>query len=213
MDPQQRLLLECTFEALENAGVPKHEIVGKDVGVFIGGSFAEYESHLFRDSDTIPMHQATGEIPSFGFGVREGQDKQLTRRYQVTPMPCSPTEFPTSSTSEAPASPRTRLARQAWWRYIWLARVYDWASPAWRLSVAAISTCCPSSGCPSLPPGKRPGGLRLALPVCGGSHQTGCSPSPASHTPSIAAGPGSAAARAVGCWCSSRLTRPCRTTM
>ncbi|UQC84889.1 beta-ketoacyl synthase domain-containing protein [Colletotrichum lupini] len=60
MDPQQRLLLECTFEALENAGIPKHTIVGKDVGVFVGGSFAEYESHLFRDSDTIPMHQATG---------------------------------------------------------------------------------------------------------------------------------------------------------
>ncbi|KAK5651402.1 hypothetical protein OQA88_12490 [Cercophora sp. LCS_1] len=60
MDPQQRLLLECTFEALESAGIPKHTIVGKDVGVFIGGSFPEYESHLFRDSDTIPMHQATG---------------------------------------------------------------------------------------------------------------------------------------------------------
>ncbi|PNH37867.1 hypothetical protein VD0004_g8940 [Verticillium dahliae] len=60
MDPQQRLLLECTFEALENAGIPKHSIVGEDVGVFIGGNFAEYESHLFRDSDTIPMHQATG---------------------------------------------------------------------------------------------------------------------------------------------------------
>ncbi|KAL2265959.1 hypothetical protein VTJ83DRAFT_5311 [Remersonia thermophila] len=60
MDPQQRLLLECTFEALENAGIPKHSIVGKNVGVFVGGSFAEYESHLFRDSDTIPMHQATG---------------------------------------------------------------------------------------------------------------------------------------------------------
>ncbi len=62
MDPQQRLLLECTFEALENAGIPKQNIVGKDVGVFVGGSFPEYESHLFRDSDTIPMHQATGEI-------------------------------------------------------------------------------------------------------------------------------------------------------
>ncbi|KAI1181174.1 ketoacyl-synt-domain-containing protein [Nemania sp. FL0916] len=60
MDPQQRLLLECTFEALENAGIPKHRIVGKDVGVFVGGSFPEYESHLFRDPDTIPMHQATG---------------------------------------------------------------------------------------------------------------------------------------------------------
>ncbi|KAI0967566.1 ketoacyl-synt-domain-containing protein [Xylaria arbuscula] len=60
MDPQQRLLLECTFEALENAGIPKHHIIGKDVGVFVGGSFPEYESHLFRDPDTIPMHQATG---------------------------------------------------------------------------------------------------------------------------------------------------------
>ncbi|KAK4162823.1 polyketide synthase [Cladorrhinum sp. PSN259] len=59
MDPQQRLLLETTFEALENAGVPKHTMVGKNVGVFVGGSFPEYESHLFRDSDTIPMHQAT----------------------------------------------------------------------------------------------------------------------------------------------------------
>jgi hypothetical protein len=64
MDPQQRLLLECTFEALESAGMPKHEIVGRDVGVFVGGSFPEYESHLFRDSDTIPMHQATGEFIS-----------------------------------------------------------------------------------------------------------------------------------------------------
>ncbi|KAI0397011.1 ketoacyl-synt-domain-containing protein [Xylariaceae sp. FL0594] len=60
MDPQQRLLLECTFEALENAGIPKQDIVGKDVGVFVGGSFPEYESHLFRDPDIIPMHQATG---------------------------------------------------------------------------------------------------------------------------------------------------------
>lgn len=63
MDPQQRLLLECTFEALESAGIPKHSIVGKNVGVFVGGSFPEYESHLFRDSDAIPMHQATGTHP------------------------------------------------------------------------------------------------------------------------------------------------------
>ncbi|EEY14055.1 fatty acid synthase S-acetyltransferase [Verticillium alfalfae VaMs.102] len=70
MDPQQRLLLECTFEALENAGIPKHSIVGEDVGVFIGGNFAEYESHLFRDSDTIPMHQATDSGRSIAFDNR-----------------------------------------------------------------------------------------------------------------------------------------------
>jgi acyl transferase domain-containing protein len=61
MDPQQRLLLECTFEALDSAGIPKHEIVGKEVGVFIGGSFAEYESQLFSDTDSIPMYQGTGK--------------------------------------------------------------------------------------------------------------------------------------------------------
>lgn len=60
LDPQQRLLLECTFEALESAGIPKHEVLGKDVGVFVGGTFSEYEADLFRDSETIPMHQGTG---------------------------------------------------------------------------------------------------------------------------------------------------------
>jgi len=61
LDPQQRLLLECTFEALESAGIPKHSIVGKDVGCFVGGTFSDYEADLFRDPETIPMHQATGE--------------------------------------------------------------------------------------------------------------------------------------------------------
>jgi hypothetical protein len=60
LDPQQRLLLECAFEAIENAGVQKHATVGKDVGVFIGAGSPEYEIDLFRDSDTMPMFQATG---------------------------------------------------------------------------------------------------------------------------------------------------------
>ena len=60
LDPQQRLLLECAFEAIENAGIQKHATVGKDVGVFIGAGSPEYEYDLFRDSDTMPMFQATG---------------------------------------------------------------------------------------------------------------------------------------------------------
>ncbi|KAF2119203.1 putative polyketide synthase [Lophiotrema nucula] len=60
MDPQQRLLLECAFEALDNAGVPKHATVGKDIGVFMGAGSPEYEFDLFRDTDTMPMFQATG---------------------------------------------------------------------------------------------------------------------------------------------------------
>jgi hypothetical protein len=61
LDPQQRILLECTFEALENGGIPKHSIVGQDVGVFIGGSFSDYDLNNFRDTDTVPMYQATGK--------------------------------------------------------------------------------------------------------------------------------------------------------
>lgn len=61
VDPQQRLLLECTFEALESAGIPKHTVVGDKVGVFIGGSLSEYETHLSRDADSMPMYQSTGQ--------------------------------------------------------------------------------------------------------------------------------------------------------
>ena len=60
LDPQQRLLLECTYEALENGGIPKQSLVGQNVGVFVGGSFADYELNNCRDPDTAPMYQATG---------------------------------------------------------------------------------------------------------------------------------------------------------
>ncbi|CZS97698.1 related to polyketide synthase [Rhynchosporium agropyri] len=60
MDPQQRLLLECTYEALENAGIPKRDLAGENVGVFVGGSFADYELRNCRDTDTAPVFQATG---------------------------------------------------------------------------------------------------------------------------------------------------------
>ncbi|TAQ85426.1 hypothetical protein B7494_g6244 [Chlorociboria aeruginascens] len=64
MDPQQRLLLETTFEAMENAGLPKHSLAGKDVGVFVGSTFADYEVNNVRDLETAPMYQATGCAPS-----------------------------------------------------------------------------------------------------------------------------------------------------
>src|SRR3569833_998048 len=100
LDPQQRLLLECTFEALENAGIPKHTIVGKDVGVFVGGSFPEYESHLFRDSDTIAMHQATckpGPLsPCFYAPVALLPTNGVESK--AAHLPCSPTGYHISST-------------------------------------------------------------------------------------------------------------------
>ncbi|EED24614.1 polyketide synthase, putative [Talaromyces stipitatus ATCC 10500] len=64
MDPQQRLLLECSYEAIESAGIPKESLAGRNVGVFVGGNFADYELHNVRDVETIPMYQATGCAPS-----------------------------------------------------------------------------------------------------------------------------------------------------
>jgi acyl transferase domain-containing protein len=64
MDPQQRLLLECSYEAIESAGLPKETLSGRNVGVFVGGNFADYELHNVRDVETIPMYQATGCAPS-----------------------------------------------------------------------------------------------------------------------------------------------------
>jgi acyl transferase domain-containing protein/NADPH:quinone reductase-like Zn-dependent oxidoreductase len=64
MDPQHRIILECTYEAFENAGVPKHKIIGKDIGVYAGGSFTDYELNNMRDLDTQPAYQSTGNAPS-----------------------------------------------------------------------------------------------------------------------------------------------------
>ena len=63
--PAQRLLLECTYEALENAGIPKEEFAGKKVGVFIGSNYSEHRMGHFRDLDHIPTFEATGNQGAF----------------------------------------------------------------------------------------------------------------------------------------------------
>ncbi|KAL1636209.1 Type I Iterative PKS [Diplodia intermedia] len=60
LDPQQRILLECTYEALENSGLPKESIVGKNTGVFVGGATSDYRLGNLRDADQIPMFDITG---------------------------------------------------------------------------------------------------------------------------------------------------------
>ena len=64
IDPQQRVLLECAYEALENGGIAKEAVIGDNVGVFIGSSFVDYEVNNLRDTETIPMYQATGNSAS-----------------------------------------------------------------------------------------------------------------------------------------------------
>ena len=63
-DPQQRQLLECTYEALENAGIPKETIAGRNMGVYVGGAASDYRIGTLRDLDTVPMFDATGNHQS-----------------------------------------------------------------------------------------------------------------------------------------------------
>jgi acyl transferase domain-containing protein len=60
IDPQQRLLLECAYEALENAGIPKESLIGRKVGVFVGGAASDYRLGALRDLDNTPMFDTTG---------------------------------------------------------------------------------------------------------------------------------------------------------
>lgn len=68
LDPQQRHLLECTYEALENAGIPKHAIAGSNMGVFIGGTASNYHLGTLKEVDQIPMYDATGNHQSIQAG-------------------------------------------------------------------------------------------------------------------------------------------------
>ena len=60
MDPQQRLLLELTWEAIEDAGIPRSKLAGRDVGVFVGASSPEYT--IIRNTDMAggDAYTATG---------------------------------------------------------------------------------------------------------------------------------------------------------
>ncbi len=60
IDPNQRLMLEVVFEALENAGIPKDQVMGRNVGVFMGAYAVDYEVMNARDIETTPMFHASG---------------------------------------------------------------------------------------------------------------------------------------------------------
>lgn len=60
IDPQQRQLLECSYEALENAGIPKESVSGSKMGVFVGAASSDYRMGTLRDLSQVPMFDATG---------------------------------------------------------------------------------------------------------------------------------------------------------
>ena len=67
MDPQQRLLLEVSWEALERAGIPAHQLKGTQTGVFIGIIGSEY-ALLARENGDVNPYTLTGSMPNIASG-------------------------------------------------------------------------------------------------------------------------------------------------
>ena len=69
LDPQQRLLLEVAWEALEDAGVPAHGLLGGRGGVFIGATNTDYRDLLARlPRGELDVYTVTGNLLSVAAG-------------------------------------------------------------------------------------------------------------------------------------------------
>jgi acyl transferase domain-containing protein len=60
MDPQQRLSLELTWEALEDAGIPAHQVKGKRVGVYIGCTGSDFAVQRRQHAEPLDEYSGTG---------------------------------------------------------------------------------------------------------------------------------------------------------
>ncbi|RDY32904.1 SDR family NAD(P)-dependent oxidoreductase [Lachnotalea glycerini] len=63
MDPQQRLLLQSVWSTTEDAGYRACDLAGKDIGVFIGFQFSDYQELLMEIGEAKPQI-ATGNAHS-----------------------------------------------------------------------------------------------------------------------------------------------------
>jgi polyketide synthase 12/epothilone polyketide synthase D len=68
LDPQQRLLLEVAWEALEDAGLPREQLLGSPTGVFIGIANLDYQRLLAQGSEPADMYTLTGNLMSTAAG-------------------------------------------------------------------------------------------------------------------------------------------------
>lgn len=61
-------MLEVTYEALENAGISKDNISGRNMGVYVGGRTSDYRMGTLKDVNQVPMFDATGNHASIQAG-------------------------------------------------------------------------------------------------------------------------------------------------
>gem|GEM_PF-1691508 len=76
IDPQQRLILELALETIENAGYSKHELDGKNAGVFIGASNSSYMEQLFLNMSEF----ISGKLQDFS-NLTESQKNEFAKRF------------------------------------------------------------------------------------------------------------------------------------
>ncbi|HNC96404.1 MAG TPA: AMP-binding protein, partial [Myxococcota bacterium] len=60
VDPQERLLLETAWEALEQVGLRREELLDSSTGVFVGISGNDYQSRLLRIPGAVDGHSLLG---------------------------------------------------------------------------------------------------------------------------------------------------------
>src|SRR5262245_8057325 len=61
LDPHHRLLLELSVEAVDDAGVPRAQLAGAQVGVFMGVSSVDQAGLVYRDVETYGPHLHTSK--------------------------------------------------------------------------------------------------------------------------------------------------------
>ncbi|KAI0156750.1 polyketide synthase [Hypoxylon sp. FL1284] len=60
MDPMQRWLLETAYRALENAGIPLHDVSGSSTAVYTGSFSMDYMIQMYRDPEKAAQYAALG---------------------------------------------------------------------------------------------------------------------------------------------------------
>ncbi|ATB28248.1 SDR family NAD(P)-dependent oxidoreductase [Melittangium boletus] len=68
MDPQQRFFLEVSWEALEDAGIPPHRLLGSRTGVFAGVHAKDYAFLANGGLEKVGPHYSTGVDASYVAG-------------------------------------------------------------------------------------------------------------------------------------------------